>query len=55
MAANLGNAVKVVALDACHYAMLDRTCEVAAALNQIARDAKLSSAEPEAAPGRDGK
>jgi pimeloyl-ACP methyl ester carboxylesterase len=49
MAANLGSGVKVVALDTCHYAMLDRTGELAAALNQIARSAKLSSAEPDAA------
>jgi pimeloyl-ACP methyl ester carboxylesterase len=55
MAANLGDAVKVVALDACHYAMLDRPGEVAAALNQIARDAKLFRAEPAAAPDRGGR
>jgi hypothetical protein len=48
-------AIRFVALNACHYAMPDRTGEVAAALNQIARDAKLSSAEPDAAPDRDGK
>ena len=55
MAANLGEGVNVVALDACHYAMLDRTAELAAALNQIARDAKLIRAEPSAAAdgGRD--
>jgi pimeloyl-ACP methyl ester carboxylesterase len=44
MAANLGPEVKVVSLDCCHYAMLERTPEVAATLNQIARDAKLWSA-----------
>ena len=39
MAANLGAGVRVVAIDACHYAMLDRPGEVAAALNQIATEA----------------
>lgn len=43
MAARLGGA-SVVELDACHYAMLDRTAEVAAALNRIAREAGLSAA-----------
>jgi hypothetical protein len=44
MAANLGNGVDVVALDSCHFAMLDRTGEVAEVLNRIARRAQLSSA-----------
>jgi pimeloyl-ACP methyl ester carboxylesterase len=48
MAANLGDGVGVVALDACHYAMLDRTGEVAAVLNRVARDARLLNAEPSA-------
>jgi pimeloyl-ACP methyl ester carboxylesterase len=42
MAANLGEGVRVVPVDSCHYAMLDRPREVAAALNEIAREAKLS-------------
>ena len=49
MAANLGDGVRVVALDACHYAMLDRTGEVAAVLNRVARDAGMINAEPSAA------
>src|SRR5262249_16758699 len=49
MAANLASGVKVVALDTCHYAMLDRTGELAAARNQIARNAKRASAKPDAA------
>jgi pimeloyl-ACP methyl ester carboxylesterase len=44
MAANLASGVDVVALDSCHFAMLDRTGEVAEVLNRIARRAKLSSA-----------
>ena len=55
MAANLGTGVRVVALDACHYAMLDRPGEVAAALNHIARDAKLSRADPNPAPDRSAR
>jgi len=46
MAANLGDGVGVVALDARHYAMLDRAGEVAAVLNRVARDARLLNAEP---------
>jgi pimeloyl-ACP methyl ester carboxylesterase len=52
MAANLGTGVSVVALDSCHYAMLDRPAEVAAVLNQIAGDAKLIGAEPGATADR---
>lgn len=44
MAANLGAGVRVVAVDACHYAMLDRPGEVAAILNQIAIEACSSGA-----------
>lgn len=42
MATNLGADLRVVEIDACHYAMLDRAREVAAVLNQIAAEAKLS-------------
>jgi hypothetical protein len=49
MAAKLGADVQVVALDACHYAMLDRPREVAAVLNGIAGRAKLTDADPGAA------
>jgi hypothetical protein len=52
MAANLGANVPVAALDACHYAMLDRPREVAVVLNRIAPEAQLTDAEPGAAVHR---
>lgn len=35
MAANLGEGVRMVSLDACHYAMLECPAQVAAVLNQV--------------------
>jgi hypothetical protein len=38
MAANLGAGVKVVALDTCHYPMLQRPEQVATILNEVAEE-----------------
>ena len=36
MAANLGSGVRIISLDTCHYAMLERPQQVASTLNEIA-------------------
>jgi len=46
VAADLGADVPIVALDAGHYARLDRPRELATLLNHIAAEAPLTGAEP---------
>lgn len=52
MAMNLGDRVRIVTVDACHYAMLERPSEIAAILNQLVATDCRDYAEPSVGPSR---